>query len=396
MNLKALVLASLLTALSGPGTSGQAPPPHTQAKQDSSDRPAITATYAFGEVISINPAEKQVVIKTVEGNVSASFDDKTQFKSVPPGAESLEGAQTITLADVSVGDIMMARGRVSEDKKTVLARQFIVMNKTAIAEKQNRERERWRTHGVAGRVTAIDRQARELTLSLRTPAGERPVTIALPSGVILRRYAPDSIRFADAVPSSLEELKVGDQVRARGEKSQDGTRVVAEEIVSGSFHVLGGPILSVDPSKAEIVVNDVVTKKPVTVFINANSTLRKVPAEVVASMAQKSAQGGGGGGTTPTASGNGQGDGARRQVNSTDLLEVFDRLPPLTVGELKPGPMVLISSTAGADPSRVTAILLATGLDPLFVRPQAAGGQRAPVGAVGLPGGVFDGFIGAP
>jgi hypothetical protein len=393
MNFKALVLASLLTALGGRGTLGHAPP-HTQAKQDSSDRPAVTATYAFGEVISINAAEKQVVIKTVEGNVSASFDDKTQFKSVPPGAESLEGAQPITLADVSVGDIMMARGRVSEDKKTVLARQFIVMNKTAIAEKQNRERERWRTHGVAGRVTAIDRQARELTLSLRTPAGERPVTIALPASAILRRYAPDSIRFADAVPSSLEELKVGDQVRARGEKSQDGTRVVAEEIVSGSFRVLGGPILSVDPSKAEIVVNDVATKKPVTVFINANSTLRKVPAEVVASMAQKSAQGGGG--VTPTASGNGQGDGARRQVNSTDLLEVFDRLPPVTVGELKPGPMVLISSTAGADPSRVTAILLATGLDPLFVRPQAAAGQRAPVGAVGLPGGVFDGFIGAP
>jgi hypothetical protein len=394
MNFKALVLASLLTALGGSGTSGQAPP-HTQAKQDSSDRPAVTATYAFGEVISINPAEKQVVIKTVEGNVTASFDDKTQFKSVPPGAESLEGAQPITLADVSVGDIMMARGRVSEDKKSVLARQFIVMNKTAIAEKQNRERESWRTHGVAGRVTAIDRQARELTLSLRTPTGERPATIALPASAILRRYAPDSIRFADAVPSSLEELKVGDQVRARGEKSQDGTRVVAEEIVSGSFRVLGGPILSVDPSKAEIVVNDVATKKPVTVLINANSTLRKVPAEVVASMAQKSAQGGGGG-ATPTASGNGQGDGARGQVNSTDLLEVFDRLPPVTVGELKPGPMVLISSTAGADPSRVTAILLATGLDPLFVRPQAAAGRRAPVGAVGLPGGVFDGFIGAP
>jgi hypothetical protein len=393
MNFTALVLASLLTALGGPGTSGQVPP-RTQAKQDSSDRPAITATYAFGEVIAINPAERQVVIKTRDGNVSASFDDKTQFRSVPPGAESLEGAQPITLADVSVGDILMARGRVSEDKKTVLARQFIVMNKTAIAEKQNRERERWRTHGVAGRVTAIDRQARELTLSLRTPAGGQQVTVALPANVILRRYAPDSIRFADAVPSSLEELNVGDQVRARGEKSQDGTRIVAEEVVSGSFRVLGGPILAVDPSKAEIVVNDVATKKPVTVSINANSTLRKVPAALVAAMAQKRAQGGGG--ATPTASGNNQGDAARGQANSTDLLEVFDHLPPVTVSELKPGPMVLISSTAGADPSHVTAILLATGLDPLFVRPQAAAGQRVPVGAVGLPGGVFDGFIGAP
>lgn len=393
MNFTALVLASLLTVLGSRGALGQAPSP-PPARQDASARPAITATYAFGEVVAINQAEKQVIIKTREGNVSASFDDRTQFKSVPPGAESLEGAQPITLADVSVGDILMARGRVSEDKKSVLARQFIVMNKTAIAEKQNRERERWRTQGVAGRVTAVNRQTREVTLSVRTPTGERAVTIALPANAVLRRYAPDSIRFADAVPSALEELNVGDQMRARGEKSQDGTRVVAEEVVSGSFRVLGGPILAVDPSKGEIVVNDVATKKPVTVVVNANSTLRKVPAELVASLAQKRAPGSG---TTPAQSpGNSQGDSARPQASGTDLLEVFDHLPPVTVGELKPGPMVLISSTAGADPSRVTAILLATGLDPLFVRPQAAAGQRAPVGALGLPGGVFDGFIGAP
>ncbi len=176
MKFTALVLASLLTALGGRGASGQVPS-SSSARQDASDRPAVTATYAFGEVIVINPAERQVIIKTRDGNVSASFDDKTQFRSVPPGAESLEGAQPITLADVSVGDILMARGRVSDDKKSVQARQFIVMNKTAIAEKQNRDRERWRTHGVTGRVTAVNRQARELTLSLRTPAGERPVTV---------------------------------------------------------------------------------------------------------------------------------------------------------------------------------------------------------------------------
>jgi hypothetical protein len=93
--------------------------------------------------------------------------------------------------------------------------------------------------------------------------------------------------------------------------------------------------------------------------------------------------------------GNNPGNNARPQAKSTDLLEIFDRLPPVTINDLKPGRMVLVSSTNGSDSSRVTAILLATGLDVLFSRPQA-GGQRKIVGAVGLPGGVFDGFIGTP
>jgi hypothetical protein len=392
LNLIILILASsLFSALGNHGAFAQVPST-SSGKPDTSARSAITATYAFGEVVDINLTKREVLIKTKEGNLNASFDDRTQFKIVPPGAESLDQAQPITLADVSVGDILMARGKVSEDRKTVLARQMIVMNKKAIEEKQNRDRERWRTNSLAGRVTAINPQTREVALVLRTSAGERPVLIEIPARVTLRRYAPDSIRFTDALPSPFQELKVGDQLRALGQKSQDGTHFVAEEVVSGSFRILGGPILGVNPAKEEITINDVTTKKPVTVLINANSTLRNVPAELVASLAQKTAPGNG---TAPSVPGNNPGNNARPQAKSTDLLEIFDRLPPVTINDLKPGRMVLVSSTNGSDSSRVTAILLATGLDVLFSRPQAAG-QRKIVGAVGLPGGVFDGFIGTP
>ena len=36
----------------------------------------------------------------------------------------------------------------------------------------------------------------------------------------MRRYAPDSIKFGDAKPSSFGELKVGDQLRALGDRTR--------------------------------------------------------------------------------------------------------------------------------------------------------------------------------
>jgi hypothetical protein len=352
---------------------------------DAAAKSAVTETLAFGEVVVVTEDERQIVIKTKEGNVTALLDQRTEFKMVAPGAESLDQAQPIRLSDIHVGDTLMARGRVSDGKKAVVARQIIVMHKTAIAEKQDRDREKWRSSSLAGRMAAVNLQFREVTLTLRTPAGEQSVTIDVPDGVDIRRYAPNSVRFADAVPSSLREIKIGDQLRILGEKSQDGSRFIARQVISGSFRILGGPILEVDSAKSEIVIYDVATKTPVTVVINANSNLRNIPSELVAALTQKRK----GSTLDPSTSGK----GGRSQP--TDLLEIFDTLPRITIADLKNGRMLLISSTATSDPSRVTAVLLATGLDPLFSHPQAPGPHNI-VGAVGLPNGVFDGFIGNP
>ena len=369
MNILASLLALLVLA-TGQIALGQTPSPN----------PQTSPTFAFGDVLTIDTSQKQIVIKSKEGNVTALFDDKTQFKRVPPGAETLDKAEPITLADVTVGDILMARGRFSEDKKTVLARQMIVMKKNAIEQKQAHDREQWLKRSLVGKVKAINAQTKELTLTVRAPEGERTVAVDASNNVTFRRYAPDSVKFQDALPSSFEELKVGDQLRSLGQRSQDGGSFKAEEVVSGAFRIVGGAIVSTNPSNNEITINDIPTKKPVTVVVSPNSTLRRVPDDVVASLAKKNAQN--------TASG--------AHSNSTDLLEIFDRLPPVTITDLKPGKMLLISSTAGSDPSRVTAILVASGLDPLFVRPQATAARPGALGAVGLPSGILDGYIGGP
>ena len=52
---------------------------------------------------------------------------------------------------------------------------------------------------------------------------------------IIRRYAADSVKFDDAKPGTLDQIKPGDQLRARGTKSDDGKEMAAAEIVSGTL-----------------------------------------------------------------------------------------------------------------------------------------------------------------
>ena len=72
-------------------------------------------------------------------------------------------------------------------------------------------------------------------------------------------------------------------------------------------------------------------------------------------------------------------------------------MPPVTVAELKPGEMVIVSSTVGADPSHATAIALVTGVEALLQapagQPRTGGGQGT---SLGLPSGALDLGIGTP
>lgn len=56
---------------------------------------------------------------------------------------------------------------------------------------------------------------------------------------------------------------------------------------------------------------------------------------------------------------------------------MIENLPAVTLSELKPGEMVLVSSTKGADPARATAITLVSGVEPIFTMLQARQGGPA-------------------
>src|SRR5207237_3958804 len=139
-----------------------------------------------------------------------------------------------------------------------------------------------------------------------------------------------SVRFVDARQSSLAEIGVGDQLRARGQKSEDGLKVDAEEVVFGTFQTKAGTITAVNADTKQITVKDLVTSKPLVVHITADSQLKAMP-DFAAMMAARGGQGGApGGGMMAGAPGGGRPGGF-------DLSQMLARMAATKLADLKPG-----------------------------------------------------------
>ena len=69
--------------------------------------------------------------------------------------------------------------------------------------------------------------------------------------------------------------------------------------------------------------------------------------------------------------------------NINDMLE---RLPTISIADVKVGDTIIVSSTQGVDPTRLTAISLVAGADTLLamLAPRPQPGQTAPNPAAGL------------
>ena len=91
-----------------------------------------------------------------------------------------------------------------------------------------------------------DSRPRGQAISIK--AGSPTLTVEPSPDADIRRYAPDSARFADAQPGSLAEIKPGDQMRVLGNPSDDGSVVKAEKIVFGTFRQLAATVISVNPA----------------------------------------------------------------------------------------------------------------------------------------------------
>lgn len=429
---KALLIFALALA---PVTSTAAQTPAAQPAQGASasgDRD-IKATSVLGDVTTISIEAKGLAVKTTAGNsVLIMLTDKTQFKRAQPGATSLADATPIAISDLSVGDRVFAYGRVAADQKSVPAQLVVVMTKADIAKKQEHDRTEWQQRGVWGTITALNPATKEITISSRTPEGMKPVVVAAASDKIaFRRYAPDSVKFSDAKVSSFAELKVGDQLRALGERSADGAKVTPEEVVSGSFKTILGTVASVDAGSHTVTIRPGGQKQPLTISVTPNTNLRKLDpqaGQMIAFMAMRAAGGGlpggaggaggfgggfgrpAGGGQSPAGGGGGQrpagaggpegqaGGGARRFGGGFDINDMIDRQPQSSLADLKPGDVVIVSSTTGADPTRVSAITLLVGAEPVLAALQTAPrrqGAGAGASDVGLPSG-FDLGIGLP
>src|SRR5437588_3400813 len=420
--LSMLILALVVFAGLGVAANGQTP----------SASPASPAVVSLvGEVKAIDATARQIVVRADSGVISTiNLGEKTQYKRLAPGETTLSKASDITLADVGPGDRVLARWRAGAERKPAPTPQVVVMSKADLAKKQEQDRAQWRRRGVSGIVASVNPSTQEITVSSRTLMGApQAVIIPVTDKTLVRRYPPDTIpKYSEAKPSKFEEVKVGDQLRALGDKSADGTRLTAEEVLFGTFKIAGGTVTAIDAANNQIKIIDLQTKKPLTIILKPESVLRRFPENAAAmfgggGMGMGPGGGGqGGAGPRPAGAGPGSPGGAgqggagqkpagagpggppgsgARMGGGGNMADLLERLPTISINELKVGDTIIMSSLKGSDPAQLTAISLVAGIEPLLqmmTARTAAGGGPRPQGGVDLNGsfgGMFGG-IGGP
>jgi hypothetical protein len=328
-----------------------------------------TATAATGRQLG--------TVKAIAGNtltlmtdagqeVVVSVADGARILQLAPGSTDLKTAQTITLADIAAGDRVLVTGKAGDSAGAFAASRVILMKSGDIAQKHEAEQADWQKRGTGGIVSAADNGSGTLTVSI----GAKKLTVNTSSTTQFRRYAGDSVKFEDAKPGTLAQIKVGDQLRVRGAKSDDGSSIQAEEVVSGSFKNLAGLIATIDAASGTLTLKDLATKKMVTVKITANSSVRSLPPEAAARFAAraKGAQGGGGHGDTSAAA-QSAGNGAAGAGHSAgmDLSQLVSRLPNQAITDLKVGDAVMVvGSQPDPGSNSVTAVTLLSGVEPIL------------------------------
>jgi len=344
---------------------------------DASQQAATKKARAVGAVKAISGSS--ITLQTDAGSeMTVTVQPTTRLVRMEPGQTDLKSAPTIQLSDVQVGDRLLVAGARSDDGKSLAATTAVVMKKSAVAEKQQQDREAWQKNGVGGVVKAIDAAAGTITLSTGTLASNL-ITIHVSKDTIIRRYAPNSVKFDDAKPGTLDQIKVGDQLRARGTKSEDGKDLTAAEIVSGTFRSIPATVISTDAASNSITVTDLVTKRPVTLKVGSDSQMHQLPAMFAQRIALRLKGGAAGAGAesgqgNPTAPAHPQagagapsgGGSGQRAGGTPDFQQMLDRMPSVSLSDLQKGSALMIVATEGTADAPSEVIILLSGVEPIL------------------------------
>ena len=360
-----------------------------QAQTPAGGPAQAAAPRQAGTVKAITPHD--FVLTTAAGqDVAVTVPANARILLVPPGSKDLSAAQAGTMGDIAAGDRAIVSGSAGDAGGMLNATRVIVMKSSAIAANRAQDQAAW-ARGAGGIVRSVDPATGIITLS----SGMRTLTIDTTPKTIVRRYAGTSVRFEDAVQSNVPAIHPGDQLRVRGERSPDGTTIVADEIVTGSFSNFSGIISAVDPTAGTVTLKDLATKRPVTVAVTDGSNLRRLPAGVGhASGGQAPGEGQGGHAAQPASApagdqgssaghpGGGYGHGAGA---GADLSRMMNRLPTETLANLKPGDAVMIVAN-NPQSGQPTAISLLVGVEQILAAHPAGETTLSPWSLGGAPG----------
>lgn len=353
-----------------------------------------------GEVTAVDAAARQVTVRADTGEtVPVGVTEQTTYLRMPPGETKLEKGQAAAFADVRVGDRVLVPGLSAAGGS---ATRVILMERAAGGPPRDEGRR------VAGRVLSVDASRRLIVVQARGREGAEAVTVDASGDVRFLRFAPDSMRPADAQPGSLADVRAGDTVRATGARSADGATFKAEEVLSGSFTRFSGTVTGSDAARGELTVKNDQTGQAVTLALGPRSSLRRVTPEFEQAVAQQRAERAERRGQRRAAREGGQaqgegrdnrrgGDGERRGPGGGpgrggNFQQLFESLPVVTAADLKKGDAVIVTASAGAGASRATVVSLVTGAAEFLRGMQQFGRGDGPRGmSPGLPGDVIGG-----
>jgi len=318
-----------------------------------------------GTVSALKAETAEIEVKPDNAAPVALKIGNTMAQKIAPDEKDLKKAEAIQITEVAVGDRVL----VTPEPGTSDLRRIVVMSAADIARRNQADTMDWTRRGVSGVVAA--KKGNEITLTMRTLTGEKQAVVTVGDKTTYKRYAPDSVKFVDAKPSNLAEIGVGDQVRARGQKSEDGLKVTAEDVAFGTFLTKAGSVLAVNLDSREVTVKDLTDNHPLVVKFTADSQLKKMP-DLGAMMGGMMRPAGGG----------------------VDLAQMLERMPPGRLEDLNPGETIVVSSTKGAKNGRIIAIMFLSNAGSLLrmasIQP---GGGRSGAAGGGITGGLDLGGI---
>ena len=336
-----------------------------------------------GTVAAVEREAGGVTIQPDSGErVVARISSETILQRVEPGEKDLKKATPVQFGDIAPGDRVL----VSIEPGTNDARRIVVMSAADITKRDEVDRKDWVERGVTGVVTA--RKENEITVSVKSSGADKTAVVTVAAETTFRRYAPDSVRFADARPSNAKEVQIGDQLRARGIKSQDGLRVMAENVVFGTFVTKAGAVTSFDAAAREIHLTEMGTGKPLVVKLMADTQIKALPDFSAAPFA---------GPPTGLAAGPGGGPVGRGGFPAPDPAEMIEHMPVAGLDAIKIGQTVIVSSTKGAKADELTAIAIVANAQMLIqMATMRSGAGRAGQdnASTGLSPGVMSGMGG--
>jgi len=308
------------------------------------------------------------------------------LKRIEPGQKDLNSAATMSFSDLAVGDRVLVK--LDPNAAAPQASLVVAIKQADVAKKQQQDQADWQKRGIAGLVKSVDSSGGLILVTTGAGPTAKTVTVKTSTATTLKRYAPGSVRFADAQPAPIDAIHSGDQLRARGNKNADSSEIEAEDVVSGTFRNVAGMINSVDPAGSTLVVKDLATKKPVTIHVTSDAQLRRIPdrmAQMLAARLKGTMPAGGAwqqraGGAPPQSAGGappaggaagggqwaGQGGGGGAGGDPQRFLSMA---PAIKLADLQKGEAVMVVATDGS--TDVNAITLLAGVEPLLEAPAA-------------------------